>query len=380
VLSDGSAQYLYGCGRLGEYAGDEWAYYTTDALGSVRQIVDGSGAVVFYQAYEPYGEVRVSAGEGGSNYGYAGEWTDATGLQYLRARYYNTGVGSFLTRDTWAGDYSDPLSLNRWAYVQGNPVRYTDPSGMISCTDSDDPECLATLESLNNIGMIYYYYVMHGLYEPVSAFASFADLAYEAFDRDISGFMWGMTNLILNFDPNNTDHKLYEIGMRRKYGVPASRFRLPIHWLPYNQGEDTKKSDQGDWKAEYFDGNSDQAFHFWFFAALTYYENPTLAQGGNFYHDPVPLEIFCGEDLEKFADLGGNDLYDFLARWHIDAGNTNPADFNLSIAAIKFGSLMLEAHEGMEFCDFDSCTKVPVVNIITVTSPGTWIRDNLQEK
>jgi RHS repeat-associated protein len=68
-------------------------------------------------------------GEGGSNYSYAGEWTDSTGLQYLRARYYNTGIGSFLTRDTWGGDYYDPLSLNHWAYVQGNPVNYVDPSG-----------------------------------------------------------------------------------------------------------------------------------------------------------------------------------------------------------------------------------------------------------
>ena len=63
-----------------------------------------------------------SIGVGESSYGFAGEWTDSTGLQYLRARYYNTGIGRFLTRDTWGGNYSDPLSLNRWAYVQGNPV------------------------------------------------------------------------------------------------------------------------------------------------------------------------------------------------------------------------------------------------------------------
>jgi hypothetical protein len=34
-----------------------------------------------------------------------------------------------LTRDTWQGDYTRPLSLNRWNYVEGNPINYTDPSG-----------------------------------------------------------------------------------------------------------------------------------------------------------------------------------------------------------------------------------------------------------
>ena len=34
-----------------------------------------------------------------------------------------------MTRDTWMGDDNRPLSLNRWMYVEGNPVNYTDPSG-----------------------------------------------------------------------------------------------------------------------------------------------------------------------------------------------------------------------------------------------------------
>ena len=41
------------------------------------------------------------------------------------------GLGVSLPGIPRGGDYSDPLSLNRWAYLQGNPVRYTDPSGHI---------------------------------------------------------------------------------------------------------------------------------------------------------------------------------------------------------------------------------------------------------
>lgn len=65
-----------------------------------------------------------------SVYGFAGEQTDATGLVYLRARYYEAGQGRFITRDMWEGDYEQPLSLNRWNYVQANPVNLIDPSGL----------------------------------------------------------------------------------------------------------------------------------------------------------------------------------------------------------------------------------------------------------
>ena len=49
----------------------------------------------------------------------------------LRARYLDTGIGRFLTRDTWGGDYIQPMSLNRWMYVEGNPILLIDPSGFV---------------------------------------------------------------------------------------------------------------------------------------------------------------------------------------------------------------------------------------------------------
>ena len=54
---------------------------------------------------------------------------DSTELLYLRARHYAPGMGRFLTRDTWAGNYNRPLSLNHWVYGYDNPVKYTDPTG-----------------------------------------------------------------------------------------------------------------------------------------------------------------------------------------------------------------------------------------------------------
>lgn len=66
-------------------------------------------------------------------YGFTGEdQNNSAGLVYLRAKYYNASSGTFMSRDTWAGDENLPMSYNRWAYTYANPVNYTDPSGMYS--------------------------------------------------------------------------------------------------------------------------------------------------------------------------------------------------------------------------------------------------------
>ncbi|MDH5607033.1 MAG: hypothetical protein OEY93_09105, partial [Anaerolineae bacterium] len=136
VLSDGTTTYLYGAGRIGQFD-TAWTYPLGDALGSVRQLSDAAGTVILAQNYAPYGSVISSFGTGASSYGFAGEWTDATGLQHLRARYMDPGTARFISRDTWGGDYNNPMSLNRWMYVMGNPVNYMDPSGKFASSFAD---------------------------------------------------------------------------------------------------------------------------------------------------------------------------------------------------------------------------------------------------
>ena len=58
-------------------------------------------------------------------------------MLFLRARYYNPADGRFQSRDTWSGDVNRPLSLNRWMFVEGNPVNRTDPSGQCYVDDGN---------------------------------------------------------------------------------------------------------------------------------------------------------------------------------------------------------------------------------------------------
>jgi RHS repeat-associated protein len=136
VLGDRTQTYLYGNGRIAQYTGTTPEYFMGDALGSVRQLVDGSGNVVMATDYEPYGEVMSSAGTTNTAYGFTGEWTDYTGLVYLRARYYDPTIARFITRDNWGGSTNQPMSFNAWLYTLANPINLVDPYGNYSITIS----------------------------------------------------------------------------------------------------------------------------------------------------------------------------------------------------------------------------------------------------
>ena len=52
------------------------------------------------------------------------------GLYYFGARYYDPGIGRFVTPDPGQPDLNDPQTLNPYAYCLNNPLRYVDPTGM----------------------------------------------------------------------------------------------------------------------------------------------------------------------------------------------------------------------------------------------------------
>lgn len=59
----------------------------------------------------------------------------------MNARYYLPGIGRFLTADTLVPDPQNPQSYNRYSYTLNNPLKYTDPTGHISCEELGTKEC-----------------------------------------------------------------------------------------------------------------------------------------------------------------------------------------------------------------------------------------------
>ncbi|KAB8144383.1 RHS repeat-associated core domain-containing protein [Chloroflexia bacterium SDU3-3] len=130
---------------------------------------DANGALLHKQEFDPWGNVR--AGDvPETTLDYTGQRRDTTGLLYYNARYYDPVSGHFLSADTvvpgnasggmdgvalkpltvsfaepgllsslnseeshadklyWGGP-ANPQSLNRYSYVQNNPIIYRDPTG-----------------------------------------------------------------------------------------------------------------------------------------------------------------------------------------------------------------------------------------------------------
>ena len=62
--------------------------------------------------------------------GRMGVMTEDNGLYYMRQRYYNPQIKRFINQDVLRGSITNSQSLNRYSYVQGNPVSYIDPFGL----------------------------------------------------------------------------------------------------------------------------------------------------------------------------------------------------------------------------------------------------------
>ncbi|MBH8599713.1 MULTISPECIES: RHS repeat-associated core domain-containing protein [unclassified Thermoactinomyces] len=79
--------------------------------------------------YDAFGNLVSQTGTVVNPYTYAGyRYDKETGLYYLQSRYYNPDTGRFLTRDTFEGIPSDPLSQHKYIYCQNNPVNNIDPN------------------------------------------------------------------------------------------------------------------------------------------------------------------------------------------------------------------------------------------------------------
>jgi RHS repeat-associated protein len=102
------------------------SYLVSDFLGSVRGIVSPSGALVASTSYDAWGNPKTAGGISSyTPFGYAGGYTDPTGLIYLINRYYDPATGQFLSADPEVRSTNEP-----YGYAYGDPIIISDLSGL----------------------------------------------------------------------------------------------------------------------------------------------------------------------------------------------------------------------------------------------------------
>ena len=122
--------YHYGDDLISQNRSGDTNYFHVDGLGSTRVLTDASGNPTDRYGYAAFGEVLNQEGTTANDYLYTGEKFDENLDQYyLRARYYDQGVGRFTQLDTWSGRYSSPITLNKYVYANSDPAFYVDPTG-----------------------------------------------------------------------------------------------------------------------------------------------------------------------------------------------------------------------------------------------------------
>jgi RHS repeat-associated protein len=138
-------QYTYGLQGISENlsptvtGNSTWtpSFYVYDGGGSVRQLTNSAAVVIDEYEYDAYGNSFTKVGTTPNNYLYRGEQYDSDlGFYYFRARYYNSAIGWFLSRDPEDGKAVDPKTLHKYLYVGGDPLNWIDPMGRAALFDS----------------------------------------------------------------------------------------------------------------------------------------------------------------------------------------------------------------------------------------------------
>jgi RHS repeat-associated protein len=106
-------------------------FYLADWLGTKRAEV-GAGGCLSTFASLPYGDGLAPSGNcpDATEHHFTGKERDTeSGNDYFSARYYASSMGRFMSPDPGPYVWSDPQTLNRYAYTRDNPLKFIDPTG-----------------------------------------------------------------------------------------------------------------------------------------------------------------------------------------------------------------------------------------------------------
>ena len=214
-----TTSYIYAAGLVEERNEADTYFYHYNNIGSTTALTDSNGKLVDTYQYDTYGQI-MDGDVAKSDFLYNGQYgvaTDENGLYYMRARYYNVNIRRFINQDILYGNIQNSQSLNRYSYVQGNPVQLNDPFGL----------CPSGNSFLKNLGKF---------------FIGYNNLKFGALtlnrDLEISGFvdMWESGSYIYNTIKENPHLVLDVLGC------------IPVVGILADIGNCILYAKEGDWK------------------------------------------------------------------------------------------------------------------------------------
>ena len=111
---------------LAQLQSNATSFYVSDGLGSVTSISLASGTIADTYNYDSFGTVISSTGAVTNSFRYtARDFDQETGLNFYRARYYDSNTGRFLSEDP----ERFRISPNFYPYVGNRPTVHVDPTG-----------------------------------------------------------------------------------------------------------------------------------------------------------------------------------------------------------------------------------------------------------
>ena len=133
-----ASEYVFGADIdeiLNARIGSTEYFYASDALGSVRQVVDVAGQLKNKYGYDVWGETHTLSATIPNTFLFTGRKASEDSLFDYRMRHYDASLGRFISEDPLrlgAGDASF------YRYVYGNPVNLVDPVGLMGLEDLPD--------------------------------------------------------------------------------------------------------------------------------------------------------------------------------------------------------------------------------------------------
>jgi RHS repeat-associated protein len=133
----------------GEQVGGTSHYFARDQLGSVREVLDGSEALLARYAYDPWGRRNLTEGNDETSLGFGGYrvLSSVSSVHISLYRAYDAALGRWLSED--------PIKMadgtNLLMFVRNGPVTFTDWLGLLSYKPGVPPATGPLLGLLNCI-------------------------------------------------------------------------------------------------------------------------------------------------------------------------------------------------------------------------------------